>query len=139
MCTNVITCAWGVIDARRGSYMAKATSSRERSRNTEAPVRSNTLPDSEPAKNYPEISKGTDSQNGNADTSPKEARRPRATVAIEPCAPFLTGSDPQREFDVTRPKQTTEKFLTGARTAISVSRKHTSNRDHVELQHAATH
>src|ERR1700733_909583 len=33
-------------------------------------------------------------------------------------APFLTGSWSQTEFDVTHSKQTTEKFLTGARTHI---------------------
>jgi hypothetical protein len=105
--------------------MAKATGGRGGSRNTEAPVRSNTLP--------------ADSQNGNAERSTKEARRQRATAAIQPCAPFLTGSDPQTEIDVTLSKQTTEKFLTGARMHISVSRKHTSNREDVELGHAPTH
>ena len=35
-----------------------------------------------------------------------------------PLAPFLTGSAPQTEIDVTCTKQTTEKFLTGSRTAI---------------------
>jgi len=35
-----------------------------------------------------------------------------------PLAPFLTGSGPQTEIDVTCTKQTTEKFLTGSRTAI---------------------
>jgi dTMP kinase len=34
------------------------------------------------------------------------------------CAPFLTGSARQTEIDVTHSKQTTEKFLTGARTAF---------------------
>jgi glucoamylase len=34
--------------------------------------------------------------------------------------PFLTGSAPQTEFDVTHSKQTPEKFLTGSRTAIKV-------------------
>src|ERR1700735_5610837 len=33
-------------------------------------------------------------------------------------SPFLTGSDSQTEIDVTHSKQTTEKFLTGARTHI---------------------
>jgi hypothetical protein len=37
--------------------------------------------------------------------------------------PLLTGTDPQTEFDVTYSKQTTEKFLTGARTHISDFRK----------------
>jgi hypothetical protein len=105
--------------------MAKATSSRESSSKTEASVYSDTLP--------------TDSQNGNAEWSAKEARRLRATVVIQLCAPFLTGSDPQTEIDVTPSKQTTEKFLTGARMHISVSRKHISNREHVELEHVATH
>src|ERR1700685_1748828 len=114
MFTTMISCLRGVIDTPRGSYMAKATGSRGGSRNTEAPVRSNTLL--------------ADSQNGNAEGSAKEPRRQRA-VAIQPCAPFLTGSDPQTEFDVTLSKQRTEKFLTGARMHISVSRKHTSNRE----------
>jgi hypothetical protein len=35
-----------------------------------------------------------------------------------PLRPFLTGSASQTEFDVTRRKQTTEKFLTGARMHI---------------------
>ena len=35
-----------------------------------------------------------------------------------PLRPFLTGSAPQTEFDVTHRKQTTEKFLTGARMHI---------------------
>src|ERR1700735_1209922 len=35
--------------------------------------------------------------------------------------PFLTGSAPQTEFDVTHSKQTTEKFLTGARTHFKLS------------------
>ena len=34
--------------------------------------------------------------------------------------PFLTGSAPQTEFDVTRSKQTPENFLTGSRTAIKL-------------------
>jgi|ERR1700693_615006 len=36
--------------------------------------------------------------------------------------PLLTGTTPQTEFDVTCRKQTTEKFLTGARTHISETR-----------------
>ena len=36
--------------------------------------------------------------------------------------PFLTGSGPQTEIDVTCSKQTTEKFLTGARTHIKETR-----------------
>jgi hypothetical protein len=43
-------------------------------------------------------------------------------------SPFLTGSYPQTEFDVTLSKQTPEKFLTGARMHISVSLKRISNR-----------
>ena len=35
--------------------------------------------------------------------------------------PFLTGSAPQTEFDVTYSKQTTAPFLTGSRTAIKRS------------------
>jgi hypothetical protein len=38
-------------------------------------------------------------------------------------SPFLTGSGPQTEFDVTHSKQTTEKFLTGTRTAIKPARR----------------
>jgi hypothetical protein len=37
-------------------------------------------------------------------------------------SPFLTGSAPQTEIDVTCSKQTTEKFLTGARTHIKETR-----------------
>jgi hypothetical protein len=40
--------------------------------------------------------------------------------------PFLTGSAPQTEFDVTLSKQTTEKFLTGARTPF---RRHQISQD----------
>jgi len=55
------------------------------------------------------------------------ARRPNP-AKIEPvvtskCAsgrPLLTGSAPQTEFRATHSKQTTEKFLTGARTHISI-------------------
>ena len=43
--------------------------------------------------------------------------------------PLLTGTDQQTEIDLTRSKQTTEKFLTGARTHISLSRKRISNRE----------
>jgi hypothetical protein len=80
----------------------------------------------------------TDSQIGNERLA-KKVPRQRATVAIQQCAPFLTGSDPQTEIDVTLSKQTTEKFLTGARMHISVSRKHISNRERLELEHAPTH
>src|ERR1700685_1894513 len=53
--------AWGVIDTPRGSYMAKATSSRESSSKTEGSVYSDTL---------------QDSQNGNI-----EKRARRASIA----------------------------------------------------------
>ena len=43
--------------------------------------------------------------------------------------PLLTGTDQQTEIDLTRSKQTTNKFLTGARTHISLSRKRISNRE----------
>jgi hypothetical protein len=157
---------WGVIDAPRGSYMGRATGSRGGGSKTEVSVCA------EPSS--------ADSQNGNAGRSPKEARR-RAGVAIQPCArplltglprvlfakgsvrssAFLTETDAHSEIDVTLSKQTTENFLTGARTAISASRKHISNREltmrrasasramrgicfalsnreHVELEHAPT-
>jgi hypothetical protein len=39
---------------------------------------------------------------------------------IDVGAPFLTGSAPQTEFDVTHSKQTTGKFLTGARMHIRI-------------------
>jgi len=91
------------------------------------------------------MAKAASSRRGNSKTEvsvyslPRELRRARATVAIRPCAPFLTGSARQTEVDVTLSKQTTGKFLTGARTAISVPRKHISNREHVALEHAPTH
>ena len=43
-----------------------------------------------------------------------------ADTAQPQFAPFLTGSAPQTEFDVTYSKQTLGKFLTGARTAIKI-------------------
>ena len=52
--------------------MAEAMGGRGGSRNTEAPVHSNTL--------------HTDSQNGNADMSAKEGRRHSPAVAVQPCA-----------------------------------------------------
>jgi hypothetical protein len=104
--------------------MAKATGSRGGGNKAQASVCSETL--------------AKDSQIGNAQRSTKEDRRHHSTVAIQPCAPFLTGSDSQTEIDVTLSKQTTEKFLTGARMHIKVSRKHTSNREHLELEHAPT-
>jgi hypothetical protein len=123
--------------------MAKATGSRGGSGETEVSVCA------EPSS--------ADSQNGNAERSAKEARR-RATAVIQPWATqfltglpralfakgsvrssaFLTETDEHSEIDVTLSKQKTEKFLTGARTAISVSRKHTSNRELVKLEHAPT-
>jgi hypothetical protein len=49
-------------------------------------------------------------------------RKPRiAGHGTRPPTTFLTGSASQTEFVVTRSKQTTAEFLTGARTAISVS------------------
>src|ERR1700735_4471917 len=53
----------GVIDTPRGSYMAKATSSRESGSKTEVPVSSETL--------------GTDSQNGNIEKRARRANPPR--------------------------------------------------------------
>ena len=47
------------------------------------------------------------------------ARGSRSPISVRK-RPFLTGSAPQTEFDVTRSKQTTEKFLTGARTHIRI-------------------
>jgi hypothetical protein len=76
------------------------------------------------------------SQIGN-DRTPKEAR-PDSLQIDGDLSPFLTGSDSQTEIDVTRSKQTAEKFLTGSRTAISVSRKHTANREDLELEHGST-
>src|ERR1700678_2052363 len=61
---------WGVIDTPRGSYMAKATSSRGSSSRTQVQVSS--LPDSEPAKNHPEPAKGADPELGDIE---KRARR----------------------------------------------------------------
>jgi hypothetical protein len=50
-------------------------------------------------------------------------RGPRiAGCGTRPLAPFLTGSASRTEFVVTRSKQTTGEFLTGARTAIKDSR-----------------
>jgi hypothetical protein len=72
MFTTMILQFRGVIYTPRGSYMAKATGGRGGSRNTEAPVRSNTLP--------------SDSQIGNAEMPAKEARRQPAAVAVQPCA-----------------------------------------------------
>src|ERR1700735_4288264 len=59
---------WGVIDSPRGSYMAKATSSRESSSETEMSVSSDTLV--------------TDSQNGNIE---KRARRANLTRHARKC------------------------------------------------------
>ena len=66
--------------------MAKATSSRESSSKTEVSVYSETLADSELAKNHPdqgrELSKGTDSQNGNIE---KRAHRASAARHARKC------------------------------------------------------
>jgi hypothetical protein len=125
--------------------MAKATGSRGGSSKTEVSVCA------EPSS--------ADSQIGNAEKLAKGVRRQRATVAIQPCptpsltdlpraflakcsirsSAFLTETDAHLEIDVTLSKQKTENFLTGARIAISVSRKHISNRELVELEHAPTH
>ena len=53
--------------------------------------------------------------------SPLWERRSRSAISdtnSRPVRPFLTGSASQTEFGVTPTKQTTEKFLTGARTHI---------------------
>jgi hypothetical protein len=47
---------------------------------------------------------------------------PRSTAILISFPAFLTGSDPQTEIGVTCSKQTTEKFLTGARTHIKRTR-----------------
>ena len=100
-----------VMDAPRGSDMAKATGSRRSSSKTEVPVWPETL--------------HADSQNGNAERSIKEARDQLAIIAIQPCArPFLTGSGSQTEIDVTLSKQTTEEFLPGAEQSLA-SRENT--------------
>jgi hypothetical protein len=62
MCTNVITCAWGVIDTPPGSYTAKATSSRGGGSKTQVQVESIPPPE--------------ESQIGNA-----EKKRHRASLA----------------------------------------------------------
>ena len=54
--------------------------------------------------------------------SPLRERRSLPAISDtnpRPLRPFLTGSAPQTEFDVTPTKQKTEKILTGARTHIS--------------------
>jgi hypothetical protein len=54
--------------------------------------------------------------------SPLQERRSRPAISdtnSRPVRPFLTGSASETEFHVTPRKQTTEKFLTGARTHIS--------------------
>jgi hypothetical protein len=155
--------------------MAKATGSRRGSSRTQVSAYSDSLPDSELAKNHPacpdegrELSKGADSQIGDTGKRPNRnwpKNRTYRKQTIKPCltetridtkhlrqpgpglanlqsrrrtmvsrntdrgprstilTAFLTGSDSQTEIDVTRTKQTTEKFLTGTRTAISVSQK----------------
>jgi hypothetical protein len=62
--------------------MAEATSSRGSSSKTEVSVHSDTLADSEHAKNHPELSKGTDSQNGNIE---KRAHRASVTRHSRKC------------------------------------------------------
>jgi hypothetical protein len=47
---------------------------------------------------------------------------PRSTAILISFPAFLTGSGPQTEIDVTCSKQTTEKFLTGARMHIKETR-----------------
>jgi hypothetical protein len=74
--------SWGVIDAPRGSYMAKATSSRESSNKPEVSLYSDTLADSERAKNHPEPEKGTDSP---AENIEKRARRASAARHARKC------------------------------------------------------
>jgi hypothetical protein len=99
--------------------MAKATSSRESSSKTEASVHSDTFL--------------ADSQIGNAENAAKKVPRQHARFS-----PFLTGSASQTKIDVTLSKQTTEKFLTGARMHISVSPKPTSNRELTMRQASAS-
>ena len=59
--------------------MAQATSSRGGS--SKAQVESNDSPDSESAKNHPEVTTGTESQIGNPEGSSREKRRHRASLA----------------------------------------------------------
>jgi hypothetical protein len=61
--------------------MAQATSSRGGISKTQAQVESNDSPDSESAKNHPEATKGTESQNGIQEVSSREKRRHRASLA----------------------------------------------------------
>jgi hypothetical protein len=61
--------------------MAQATSGRGGSRKTQVQAESNDSPDSESAKNHPEVTKGTESQNGNLESSSREKRRHRASLA----------------------------------------------------------
>ncbi len=61
--------------------MAQATSSRGGSSKTQVQVESHDSPDSESAKNHPEVTKGTESQIGNAESSSREKRRHRASLA----------------------------------------------------------
>jgi hypothetical protein len=50
----------------------------------------------------------------------KTAKTSRLSLAKRPwLRPFLTGTAPQTEFVLTHSKQTTDKFLTGARTHLS--------------------
>jgi hypothetical protein len=61
--------------------MAQATSSRGGSSKTQVQVESIDSPDSESAKNHPEVSKGEESQIGNPESSSREKRRHRASLA----------------------------------------------------------
>jgi hypothetical protein len=61
--------------------MAQATSSPGGSSKTQVQVESNDSPASESAKNHPETSKGEESQIGNAESSSREKRRHRASLA----------------------------------------------------------
>src|SRR5271156_4045643 len=78
MFTTMISYVWGVIDAPRGSCMAKATSSRESSSKTEVSVYSDSLP--------------MDSQNGNIEKRARRASAPRHARKCTVC------HHPDREF-----------------------------------------
>jgi hypothetical protein len=61
------------------------------------------------------------SLSGRADIHPSISQNPAPDPSFsEAIRPFLTGSAPQTEFDVTHSKQTTEIILTGARTHIRI-------------------
>jgi hypothetical protein len=61
--------------------MARATSSRGGSSKAQVQAESINSPDSEPAKNHPEVAKGEESQIGNPEGSSREKRRHRASLA----------------------------------------------------------